>query len=836
MKIKPILTSVLIGLACQALAQQITIKGKITEVASGNPVPFANIRITGTTKGVTTDFDGYYTLAVGSMEQSITVSYIGFKPRTKAIELLDEHGRLDFQLEEDVISLEDVVVYAGENPAFPILRNVLDNKKRNDKRSLDAYEYEVYTKIEIDINHLTEKFRQGKVVRKITSVIDSIEQIAGDDGLPILPIFFSEAVSRYYYNRTPRFNRENILRTKVSGVGITDGTLVSQVIGSTFQEYNFYQNWLNIFSKEFASPIGAGWKGIYEYDLTDSLYVDGNFCYKLEFFPKREHDLAFKGTMWITKDEFALQRIDAQVEKSANLNFIEKIKIQQENIKTDAGPWMPAKSRVLVDIGEINEQSAGVLAKFYVSLKDIEVNKEKPANFFFNPITMEEDVRKMDDSYWDQKRHEPLTQTELNVYSMIDTLKTIPVVKTYTDIIQTLGTGYLRVGDFDLGPYWIGFAFDDVEGIRTGIGGKTNIGFSDKWILSGEVNIGFKDLELKYRGSADYILSRKPWTTVGFEHIKELDPVWVLNDDGFNNSLYIGFARWGELIQPFRHWENTLRFETTPFKGITQKVNFKHQIFDPLAKTEFGYKLEPGDASSGIGTGFKTSEFNFETRISKDELFVVNENERLSLGPLRWPVVRLKYTVGFKGMMESDFDYHKLELGIEKKIGMGVLGYSNLDMNSGYIFSQLPYPLLKAHTGNEFPFYFDFTYNLLNFFEFVSDRYVEVKYNHHFEGFILNRIPLMKRLKWRLVGSFNMIAGDVREENKGAINVTKTDANDIETLPFQTLDASRPYIEVGYGVENILKFFRVDAFHRLTYTGSANARDFGVKFGIQLIL
>lgn len=836
MTLKSILISVLIGVSWNAHSQQAIIKGKVTEAASGNPVPFANVRITGTTLGVTSDFDGYYSLPVGDKSLSITVSYIGFKPRTKTIDQKDEQGRLDFQLEEDVISLEDVVVYAGENPAFQILRSVVDNRKRNDKRSLEAYEYEVYTKIEIDVNHLTEKFRKGKVVRKITAVMDSIEQIAGDDGLPILPIFFSEAVSRYYYKRTPRLNKENILRTKVSGVGITDGTLVSQVIGSTFQEYNFYQNWLSIFSKDFASPIGAGWKGIYEYDLTDSLYVDGNFCYKLEFFPKREQDLAFKGTMWITKNEFAIQRIDAQIEKSANLNFIEKIKIQQENIKTEAGPWMPAKSRVLVDIGEVSEQSAGVLAKFYVSLKDIEVGKEKPDNFYFNPITMEEDVRKVDDSYWDQKRHEPLTQTELNVYSMIDTLKTIPVVKTYTDIIQTLGTGYLRVGDFDLGPYWIGFAFDDVEGIRTGIGGKTNIGFSDKWVLSGEVNIGFKDLELKYRGSADYILSRKPWTTVGFEHIKELDPVWVLNEDGFNNSLYIGFARWGELIQPFRHWENTIRFETTPLKGVTQKVNFKHQIFDPLAKTDFAYRIEPGNPSSAIGEGFRTSELNFETRISKDELFVVNENERLSLGPLKWPVIKLKYTVGFKGVLESNFDYHKVEFGVEKKLGMGVFGYSNLDVNSGYIFSQLPYPLLKAHTGNEFPFYFDFTYNLLNFFEFVSDRYVELKYNHHFEGFILNRIPLMKKLKWRLVGSFNMIAGDVREENQKVINVSISDVSGAKPLPFRTLDASRPYMEVGYGVENILKFFRVDAFHRLSYTGSPGTRDFGVKFGIQLIL
>lgn len=835
MKDKIIFSFCLTLLAFTLQAQKTVISGKVTEITSGSPVPFANIVITGTTKGTTTDFDGIYHLVYDGGIESLTVSYIGFKTKVKQLNGGGEQ-LVNFQLEEDILSLDDVIVYAGENPAFPIMRSVIDNKKRNDKRSLDAYQYEAYTKIEVDVNHITQKFRDRKFIKKITSVLDSIEQIAGDDGLPILPIFISEAVSNYFYKKDPRQTYENIRRTKVSGVGIEDGSLTSQVIGSTFQEYNFYQNWLNIFNKEFASPLANGWKSIYEYDLIDSLDVDGHYCYRLDFWPKRAQELAFRGTMWITKEGFALKRIDAQVEQSANLNFIEKLKVQQDNIQTVDGPWLPQKSRVLVDIGELNEKSAGLLAKFYVSLKDITVNNPKPDKFYEIPIVMEEDVRKKDDSYWDDKRHEPLTPIELSVYRMIDTLKTIPVVKTYTDIIQTLGTGFFSVGKFDLGPYWLLFAFDDVEGIRPGLGFRSNINFSNKWILSGDLGYGLKDQEFKYRGEAEYIVSRRPWTTIGFQHIKELDPVWVLNEDDFNGAVFIGFARWGDLIQPFRHHETTLKFQTTPFKGLTQKVNIKHQIFNPLAKTPFSYRLDPGNTDSELGTEFRTTEINFETRISKDELFVINDNKRSSLGPVNWPIIKLKYTLGLSGVLDSDFNYHKVELGVTKKLAAGVFGRSKIDIKAGYIFSQLPYPLLKVHTGNEFPFYFDFTFNQMDFFEFTSDRYVEFRYSHRFEGSILNRIPLMKKLKWRLVGSVNMIMGGVRDENKLDINPLVTNEDGTESLPFSSFEGAEPYIELGYGVENIFKFFRIDAFHRLTYLDRPNVRDFGLKFSFQFIL
>src|SRR5882672_7819257 len=323
-------------------AQEIVVQGKVTDVGSGDPIPFATLQLKGTTVGVTTDFDGNFLLRTTLQADSIIATSIGYKPRTKAVKAGNQV--INFQLEEGVTSLKEVVITAGENPAFEIIREVVRHKQHNDKRNLSAYEYDVYTKTEVDINQISDKLRRRKTMRKITQVLDSIDRVVGEDGKPILPLTITESVSKFYYRNSPVLKTEQILKTKISGVGFTDGSTVNQVIGSSFQEYNFYQNWLSILSKNFVSPIADGWRLYYAYELTDSLYIGKDFCYRLDFFPKSPAELAFAGTMWITKEDFALKQIDASIGKRANINFIDKIQVQQELTPTANGPWIPLKN------------------------------------------------------------------------------------------------------------------------------------------------------------------------------------------------------------------------------------------------------------------------------------------------------------------------------------------------------------------------------------------------------------------------------------------------------------------------------------------------------------
>lgn len=814
-----------------AYAQETVVQGKVTDATSGDPIPFANVVFKGTSIGSTTDFDGNFLIKTHNPTDTLVASYIGYKSRSKVVNR-GVQQTINFQLEEAITNLQEVIVKAGENPAFEILRKVVRNKNNNDKRKLTAYEYDTYTKIEIDVDNLSDKFRERKMVKRITQVLDSVERIAGEDGNPILPLFITESVSKIYYRDNPSLKKEHILKTKISGVGVEDGTTVTQMIGSSFQEYNFYQNWLNILTKEFVSPIADGWRIYYDYDLTDSLYIGNDYCYRLDFFPRSPQDLAFTGTIWITKNDYALKQIDATMGKQANLNFIDKIRIQQELVKTDLGAWVPIKNRVLIDVEQLSKNSPGMLAKFYTSNKNIVTNQPRNPAFYERAIEMAEDARLSEDKNWDSLRHEPLSETERNVYKMIDTLRNIPIVKTYTDIIKVLVNGYYSVGKVDVGPYLSFITWNDIEGWRVQGGFKTNYQFSKKWVFQGQLAYGFDDERIKYLASVQRILSRQRWTTLTFRARRDLGRLGVDDENLADNPIFLAATRWGYFRRGFYSDEYRVSLQREIFKGYTQRVSFRHWTFDPTYS--FGYFKPPVEAGAQIFDQFSTSEVSIESRYARDEVFLQDDNDRISLGTNKWPVITLKYTHGFNGVLGGDFTYDKLRFNLTKRIKTGPLGVGYATLSGEYVFNALPYPLLTLHLGNQSPIYSSITYNLMNFGEFVSDRYASLQYRQYLEGFLLNRIPLLNKLKWRLLATSNVVIGGMRQSNRDLISQFSPTGS--ETLAAGYFKNGKPYIELGYGVENIFKFLRVDFVHRVSYLENENARKFGILFSAQFQL
>lgn len=835
MKLRILLSLAILLSLITSISAQTVIEGKVIDAESGDPIPFANVVIKGTAVGSPTDFDGFYRIEGDAESDTLLVSFIGYEAKYK-IYKKGITQTINFQLTPEAKSLDDFVVFARkqENPAFAIMRAVIDNKSRNDKRGLDAYEYESYNKIQIDVDNISEKLREKKYMQKITAVLDSIEVVAGEDGKPILPLFISESLSKFYYRDNPRLQKEEIQKTRIKGVAIEDGSLISQIIGSSFQEYNFYQNRMNIVEKEFASPIGDAWRLIYDYELQDSLYLGDEFVYLLDFKPKNDQELAFFGKLWISKSDYAIKQIDATMQPTANLNFIDRIKIQQELERTEAGAWLPIKSRVLIDASEITKKSAGFLAKFYTSNKNIKITEPKPTRFFERTVELAEDARLTDEAFWAQSRHDKLSDTEVNVMAMIDSLNNIRFVKTWTSILKTVARGYFEVGKLDLGPWPFLLGVNDVEGVRLRVGGRTNENFSTKWQFNGYGAYGFDDERFKYGFGANVILNREKWTTLTASYRNDLDQFGIQPDavsslsDG---SAFLALTQLGNLVRPFRYERYQIDGFRQFSRSFSASLQLKKQNFNP--EFNFRYSTDLSRVDAPLASDFETTEATIRLKFARDETFLINDNNRFSLGTLRWPIFLFSYTRGFK-TLGGDFEYNKINFGVSQRIKLGFWGVSRYQVSAGHIFEDVPYPLLTSHIGNEQFVYTDIAFNTMNFFEFVSQSFASLRYQHNFEGFVFNRIPLLRKLKWRLVGTGNVLFGGVSQSTLDAQIRTDESGND---LPFfNVLENGRPFAEVGLGVDNIFKVFRVDFVRRLTYLENPGVDKTRIKFSFSLSL
>jgi len=810
-----------------SLWAQYSIKGKVSDAETGDPIAFANVILKGTTTGITTDFEGNYLIQARTLSDSLVVSYLGYVRQAKVL-LNQPEQTLNFQLRSSDFELDAFVFEAGENPAFEIVRRASARRKDFDKRSLLAYETKNYTKIEIDIDNLSEDFRQRKSVQKVTQVLDSIQQLTNDEGEKILPVFFSETVSKFYYRNDPELRKEVIEKSKVTGVGITDGSTTSQITGSVFQEYNFYKNWLSILNKDFVSPISDSWKAFYDYDLLDSVLVGQDTCYKLQVYPRRDQDLAFTGTIWIKKDDYSLKQVDLTIPKAANLNFVDRIKIQQELSPSPAGPLIPSKTRVLIKIAQVSNNSAGLLAKFYTSTDSIVVNQPKETKFFNQAVELQADFGMAEEDYWVANRPDRLSSEELAVLQMVDTLKKIPIVRFYSEGLKFFATGYKPIGKIDIGPWPGFFNYNDVESVRLGMGLRTNYKFSKKWELKGYLAYGFGDEEWKYAASATRILDRSRWTTAQVYSNKEIDQVGLEIANLQSNSVFLAASRFGTLRSPYFSTNHGLNVQREFFKGFLVKAGVNVGQFDPLY--DF-YYLEKDTRE--YRSNFETTEIRAGIRYGRDEIIIINDNERASLGSIKWPIFEVNYARGMN-WLGGDLEYQKLSLYVYQRINMGLLGVGRYELDAGKIFGEVPYPILKNHLGNETWFYTSAAFNTMNFTEFTSDQYFSIRYRQSFEGFLLNSIPLIKKLKWRFVGNANVLWGSVKDYNVENVPAVDPEGNPLDT--FGRLDFGNPYLELGYGVENIFKFLRVDFFHRMTYLDNPGAKPFHVKVSAQFIL
>lgn len=801
-------------------AQKTVVSGVVYDASTNETVPFTTVKFKDTQIATTTDIDGNYTISTDTPDEILEVISFGFENLEKTVKV-GETQVIDFRLGEVVNELEVVEIKGKENPAHEIIRKVIENKDKNDIKKLDAYECKVYSKVELDIDNISEKFKKKKFMKSIGETFDNNGMITDEDGKEVLPVFISETMSDYFYKKDPHNQLEKVTATRVTGIGVEDGSFASQLVGASFQQFNFYDNNVIILEKEFVSPFTSGWKNYYRYIIEDTVVYKGDSCFEMEIFPKHEQSLGFKGKMWIEKNSYALKKVDFYIPKEANINFIDEIKLRQEWTATADSAWYVSLSKLTIDVGDLADNWASMILKTTISNTEFKTTESKENKFYEYQIEVAEDAKTKGKEFWVENRPYELSEQEKKSFVMVDSLRNMPSVKTYIDIIFTVVNGYKTVGWFDIGPYIYLYSWNNVEGHKVRLGGRTNAAFSNKLVLSGYIAPCSRDKKAKYNIGVKYILDRTPWTEIGANRRFELDQLGVPNDLGGN--LYQAFIRWGNIVGPHYTTENNIYAFRQLNKNFSTRITLSQRLFDPIFN--FSYYETIGDSTSSkaqINTTYATVKLRF----AKDELFIQQDNVRKSLGAKKFPEISLKYTLGLKGVLGSDFDFQKLDLILEQKIGMGRYGVLNYWGLAGHVFSTVPFPLLNVHMGNESPFYVAYAFTLLDYFEFVSDSYASLSFEHHFNGYFFNRIPVFSRLKWREVVNFQVLYGSARQSNFDIIRP--------ESTSFTAFDTGKPYMEVGYGIENIFKFIRIEAFHRLSYR-DVGRNNFGVKGAFQLM-
>ncbi|OYU97291.1 MAG: hypothetical protein CFE21_03080 [Bacteroidetes bacterium B1(2017)] len=817
-----------------AFAQTETIViGKVQDKHNKEALPFVSLGFKGFPGGTTSDFEGRFKITSKGKVDSLIVTYVGYKRFSIKVKQGISQTIL-VELEEYSQEMLEAVIKPGLNPALRIIDGARNRKNVNNQDEISSYKYDSYSKVDISLTNISEEMKNSKVFKPLKSLFDTIHQMRNDEGKHILPVFVSETFSKYFYLQSLGKGKEVIEGSKYSGIGIEANSYLMDLMGGQLHHYNLNRNYITILNKDFVSPIATEAHFYYIYTLLDSMDIDGLKCYKIQVNLKRKQDLGFEGFVWITDSTFALKRVTLEVGKAANVNFVNRIKIQQEMVATKETPWITSKSRIIFDFARFQKNGSGMVAGFYNAYTNIETNIDIHKEFFDYPVVTNENATSKDSVYWEDKRTEPLSSIEKEMVNKVDSVNNLPIVKTYVDIAHTIVEGYKRIGKLDWGPYMTLLGYDKVEGLRLRAGFKTNYDFSQRFVWNTYLAYGVLDEKFKYSVGLDYIIDPRRWTLVTGRYRKDYDILGITNSPistALSGSVFQLFNFFSTNVRINQTEEYNLRFIQTFASDWTLKFMFDRNTFTPVGDFTFAYIKNPGASTPELGSSYTTSQIGVEARWAHKEVMISRGHDRLRIESAKLPVITVSYQRGIEGLFKGDFSYDKLSFIVSHHMNTSVFGTADWYIYAGKVFGRLPYPLLDVARGNESVIANTYNYSLMNFYEFVSDQFVHTSYTQRFEGVIFNKVPYINKLKLRNYLMVKAAYGQMSAQNKSLI--PSTDQNGKSLLPIHTFD-KEPYVEVGYGIENILKIGTIGMVHRLNYRNLPNARLFGINIGVRL--
>jgi hypothetical protein len=805
------------------LLGQTKVGGKVTD-EFGDPVAFANVVFKDSKEGVITDENGDFYFESDKDYTALVVTFVGFSreevPLKKGL-----NANLKIVLKEGT-ELKEVVVYTGktskkDNPALDILRKIWARKRKNGLYMFDQYKYDKYEKVEFDMNTLDSAFMNSKIFKGMEFIFDNIDT-SRITGKTYLPIFINESLSEVYGDNLLKKKKEILKANKNSGFGDGDG--VNTFIKDLYAEYDIYNNYLKFFDKDFVSPLSRTGINVYNYVLSDSTFIDNKWCYNIVFYPRRKNELTFKGDFWVNDSTFAIKKINLEASKSANINWVKEIYIEQEFDVLNDSVFLLKRDYMMSDFSfSKKEESKGVYGKRTTVVKNHQFDIPKDEKFYREEVNFYDNaVFDKPNEFWEQNRFESLNNNEAGIYKMLDTLGTVPKFKRIYNLASILGSGYVEFPQYnlDFGPIFSTFGYNDVEGVRVRAGGRTYFGPNDKWRIQGYGAYGFNDNKFKYGISGKWMVNPKNRLILSLGNRRDVEQIGVSLTTS-NDVLGRSFAS-SSLFSSGTNNKltsinlTTLGAEMEAFKNFTIQTNLSYRTLRS-ASNEFSLDYYTDTSQSEIKSEVKQSELNLVLEYTPGRKTVGYGVDRMEVDN-NYARFFLSYSNGLKGVLNSDFNYQKLQLFYRQPALIGGFGRLFTTFETGKIFGAVPLGLMGVVPGNQSYFIIENTYNLLDYYDFVADEYASLHFEHHFNGRLFSRVPMLRKLNLREIIGIKGVYGRVSEENK-LINASG----------FEYIAPEDLYWEYHAGVGNIFKILRIDCAWRGSYLDMPNARKFSVK-------
>ncbi len=822
-----------------SIAQTTSVTGTVTDLKSRQTIPYVSIKTSDSTVLTTSQADGKFFFQTSRAISQILISYVGYK--TKIINIKPGTNQIvnirleaiSQQLGEIVIRGKKNIKYRNkDNPAVELIRQVIAHKEQNKPDQYDNVQYKEYDKMMFSLLNVSPTISDKKFFRKYKFLFDNRDSTT-IPGKILLPIYLDENLSQNYYRKSPEKDKTIVLGHKSVNYGdYFDNDGLGQYFKHMYYKVDIYENNIFLLTNMFLSPICNSAPTFYKFFITDTVVVDHNKVVELSFTPRNTTDMLFEGKIYITLDgNYAVQKASLTVNKNINLNFVKSLHVDQDFEQNPDKRYHLSKSSTIVDFSFNKNGNGGLLGIRSITYGDYQVNKPVQDSVYNGPAKVElNDAASHSAEYWNRNRLDTLTTAESKVYHNIDTLKTIPSYRRTMEIVSLLLAGYKSFGPFEMGPANAFYSFNPVEGFKLRLGGRTTPELSNRYYFETYASYGFKDERWKYFLSATYSLNDKsiyrfPQNYLRVSYQKEAQIP----------GLNLQFVQEDNFLLSFKRGNNDKYLYNEFFK-----LNYVHEY-----ESHFSYGLgfiNWTQAPAGslyfsnlingvprIIPNLTTSEFTAELRYAPNEQFYQGKIYRVDI-PNKYPIFTIDYNKGIKSLWGGQYNFQNVHLMFAKRFYLSQLGYGDLLAEGIQVFGQVPWPLLSIPRANQTYAYDIDSYNLMNFLEFANDHSESINIDYHFNGFLFNKIPLFKRLKWRETVAFKSLWGGIREENNPSTNPTlyQLPING-NGQPITYFMGKTPYIEGSVGIENIFKFIRVDLVRRFTYLNDPDVAKWGIR-------